>query len=112
MLSKLKNLVESKRKGKEQNKETPSSSAAQFSNKQKAKELLTDILQRQSPSPKIFCQISDSNADDDVNYTPTKPKKPEQHIYWIQLGLLTSQSERGMREKKMLTKRKNRLNLG
>ncbi|GFO29932.1 hypothetical protein PoB_005643700 [Plakobranchus ocellatus] len=108
----LKDLVKSKRKGKEQNKETTSSPAAQFSNKQKAKKFLTDIAQRQSPSPKLFWSDIGLSADDDVDYTPNKPKKPEQHKYWVQPGLLTSQSERGMRGKRLLTKRKNRLNLG
>ncbi|GFO24636.1 hypothetical protein PoB_005114100 [Plakobranchus ocellatus] len=51
-------------------------------------------------------------SNDDVDYTPPKPKKSEQHKYWVQPGLLTSQSERGIRGKRMLTKRKNRLNLG
>ncbi|GFO40815.1 hypothetical protein PoB_006732000 [Plakobranchus ocellatus] len=74
----LKDLVESERKGKEQNKETPSSPAAQLSNKQKAKEFVTDT--------EIFGWISDSNAEDDVDYTPTKPKKPGQHKYWVQPG--------------------------
>ncbi|GFO21760.1 hypothetical protein PoB_004826500 [Plakobranchus ocellatus] len=35
--------------------------------------------------------MSDSNADDNVDYIPAKPKKPKQHRYWIQTGVKTPQ---------------------
>ncbi|GFN78778.1 hypothetical protein PoB_000528400 [Plakobranchus ocellatus] len=79
-----KDFIRSKRKGKEQNKETPSSPTDICSSKQKTKKLLANILQRQSPSPKIIGHISDSDVDDDVDYTRRKPKKPKQHKYWVQ----------------------------
>ncbi|GFN87070.1 hypothetical protein PoB_001357600 [Plakobranchus ocellatus] len=42
---------------------------------------------------KLSVEISGSNAENDVDLTSAKPKKPKRHKYWVQPGVKTPQRD-------------------